>query len=93
MDKRLKLTSKQQQLVDRYNEVVKEMKDANIKAIYRPRTDIFLFNGESVADCDYVGDVEDCDLVVDLDDLTLVENPISFALGFCDEEYVSFKFK
>lgn len=50
MDKRLKLTEKQKEIISRYNAILKEMKEAKIMGVFKFYDEACLFNGEQVED-------------------------------------------
>ena len=86
MDKRLEFTSKQREIIDRYNAIVEEMRDNNICCVHQSYGNIYAFNGTDVADLDfpenYIGDGES--ELICLDELELINSP--FGLCFLEED-------
>ena len=87
IDKRLKLTEKQKEIVNRYSEICKEMKAANIKAVYRV-DELYLINGEQVKELNFVDYIDDEGDIIetDFDDLDCYDYPYDFAVGVSDEQ-------
>ena len=91
MDKRLELTNEQKLAVENYKQACKQLKAANVKAIYRV-DELYLINGNNVIDIDFA-DCADEDMVeVEFDDLTCYDCPYDFGVGFYDEESFAVKF-
>lgn len=86
MDKRLVLTEKQREILERYNAVVKEMHEAKILCVFQPFEEIGAINGEHVMD---LGFAEDYSAANDeeflyFNDLEKIECPFGLNLT-CDE--------
>ena len=89
MNKKLELNTTQKKLVAKYRELCKEMKLANIKAIYRV-DELYFINGDNVSEinfADYI-DPEDGESIEEIrfDELVCYDYPYDFAIGLKDEE-------
>ena len=95
MDKRLELTREQKNIMERYENILKEMDDANIKCVYRSWGELVAINGEQVDellfDEDLPDDVTD-NARVDFDDAYPTDCPTSIDLT-CTEHYFRVTFK
>ena len=88
MNKKLELTPEQKELVAKYRELCREMKLANIKAVYRV-DELYFINGTNVSEinfADYI-DPENGENVekIKFDELTCYDYPYDFAVGVKDE--------
>ena len=87
LDKRLELTEEQKDIVKRYSEICKEMRDANIKAIYRV-DELYLINGNNVKELNFIDYIDDEGEVIetDFDELECYDYPYDFAVALRDEQ-------
>ena len=89
MDKRLELTEEQKLAIENYAKACRELKAANVKAVYRV-DELYFLNGNNITDINFVNYVEqedDNEEIVELnfDELPCYDYPYDFAVGLSDE--------
>jgi len=96
MDKRLELTEKQKEIISRYNDILKEMKEAKIMGVFKYFDDVCLFNGEQVEDVffeeDRIFTEDDIEITerVDTNGCFVVSAPFGLCVGH--DEYFNVEF-
>ena len=95
MDKRLKLTERQKELVARLNALAKEMSEAHIGIIYKEYGELWAYNSEQVEDTFFEEDCneESGDVRVKLADLEYLDFPIGLNLTWGDDYYFGVRFE
>ena len=89
MDKRLELTEEQKLAIENYAKACRELKAANVKAVYRV-DELYFLNGNNITDINFVDYVEQEDdneeiVELDFDKLPCYDYPYDFAVGLHDE--------
>ncbi len=97
MDKRLELTAKQKIAIENYKKSCRELKSANVKAVYRV-DELYFINGNNITDInfvDYVEKEDDNEEIVEIkfDELPCYDYPYDFAVGLHDEKGFAVKLK
>jgi len=90
MDKRLELTEKQKEIISRYNDILKEMKEAKIMGVFKYFDDVCLFNGEQVEDVFFEEDGNETTERVDTNGCFVVSAPFGLCVGH--DEYFNVEF-
>lgn len=84
MDKRLELTEEQKLAIENYAKACRELKAANVKAVYRV-DELYFLNGNNITEInfvDYVEQEDDNEEIVELqfDELPCYDYPYDFAV-------------
>ena len=95
MDKRLELTEEQKLAIENYAKACRELKAANVKAVYRV-DELYFLNGNNITEInfvDYVEQEDDNEEIVELqfDELPCYDYPYDFAVGLHDEQNFAVK--
>ena len=95
MDKRLELTEEQKLAIENYAKACRELKAANVKAVYRV-DELYFLNGNNIKDINFVDYVEQEDdneeiVELDFDKLPCYDYPYDFAVGLHDEQSFAVK--
>jgi len=95
MDKRLELTDEQKLAIENYAKACRELKAANVKAVYRV-DELYFLNGNNITEINFVDYVEQEDdnekiVELDFDGLPCYDYPYDFAVGVSDEKSFAVK--
>ena len=95
MDKRLELTEEQKLAIENYAKACRELKAANVKAVYRV-DELYFLNGNNITEINFVDYVEQEDdneeiVELDFDERPCYDDPYDFAVGLHDEQSFAVK--